>query len=158
MSDFRIVKQYCGDQDRISAADVAAAVRDLQSRSSWHGVQIFPDTKPAPDGIWQFPRLSVGWIQEGGGYLVQCFESVDSRSYLLVARRPLSEPEILMTLGFFGRGLWPRQCSVPYERALQAIFHFIETGSLDPSLDWVGLNDVSRQPGTRASQHQARRG
>jgi hypothetical protein len=157
MSDFRIVKQYCGDQERISAADVAAAVGDLQSRSNWHGVQIFPDAKPAPDGVWQFPRLSVGWIQEGDGYLVQCFESVDSRSYLLVARTPLSEPEILMTLGISGRELWPRQCFVPYERTLQAILHFIETGSLDPSLDWVGLNDFLRRPGPPAPRHRARK-
>jgi hypothetical protein len=158
MFDFTIVKQYCGDQDRISAADVAAAVRDLQSRSNWHGVQIFPDAKPAPDGVWQFPRLSVGWIQEGDGYLVQCFESVDSRSNLLVTRTPLSEPEILMTLGLCGWELWPRQCFVPYERTLQAILHFIEKGPLDPSLAWVGLNDVPRRPGTRASQIRARRG
>ncbi len=149
---------FYGDQDRISAADIAAAVHDLQSRNNWHGVQIFPDAEPAPDGVWQFPRLSVGWIQEGDGYLVQCFESVESRSNLLITGTSLSEPEILMTLGLFGCELWPRQCFVPYERTLQAILHFIETGSLDPSLDWVGLNEFPRRPGPRASQHRTRKG
>ena len=146
MADFKIVKMFCGEQERISPAEVADAVRDLPARNNWHGVQVFPDAEPAPDGSWQFPRLAVGWSPEGDGYLVQCYESVDSRSHLLITGTPFSEPEILMTADFLIMELWPRQCFVPNERAVQAALHFIETGTLDPSLDWVGLNEFPRRP------------
>jgi len=141
MADFKIVKMFFGDQERISPRELTDAVRDLPTRSNWHGVQVSPDAGLALDGVWQFPRLAVGWSPEGDGYLVQCSESVDSRSHLLVTGAPFSEPEILTTIGFLSMELWPVQCFVPYQKAPPATLHFVETGSLDPSLDWVGLSE-----------------
>lgn len=146
MADFVIVRMFGGDQEKISVAEIAAAVRDLSSLSNWHGVQVFPDAQRAPDGTWQFPRLGVGWSPEGDGYLVQCYESVESRSHLLITGAPFSEPEIPMMVGFLFLELWPRQCFVTYERALKAVLHFVETGSLHPSLEWAGLNEFPRRP------------
>jgi hypothetical protein len=146
MSDLKIVRMFGADQERICPAEIAAAMRNLSSLSNWHAVQAFPGAEPAPDGTWQFPRLRVGWSPEADGYFVQWYECAGSRSHFLVAGHPFSEPEIRMAVGFLFSELWPKECFVPYGRALQAALHFIETRSLDPSLPWVGLNDFPRRP------------
>lgn len=38
--------------------------------------------------------MSVGWEAEGAGYVVQCYETVNSRSCSLAKAASLSEPEV----------------------------------------------------------------
>ncbi len=63
----------------------------------------------------------------------------------------MSEPEVPLTLGLFGRELWPRELFIPCDRAIRATVHFLETGELDPKLDWIGLNDFARRPAPTTS-------
>lgn len=97
-----------------------------------------------PDGRWQFPRVSIGWEPSGQGYIVQCFEGVDSDSCILSTSSVLSEPAIEVEAGGFARELWPKELFVSHARAVQALDHFLATGSQNPSLDWIGLRDFAR--------------
>ncbi len=146
--EFKIQRLYCADAESVSVAELPRVVLDLQSLSHWHGVQIFPDAEPAPDGHWQFPRVSIGWHSAGRGYVVQCFETVDSDSCLLATASVLSEPETYVELGGQGQELWPKQLFVPYGSVMQALNHFLTTGLQDPLLDWIGLGDFQRRATT----------
>ncbi len=146
--EFKIQRMYCADVESVSVAELPRVVLELQSLSRWHGVQIFPDAEPAPDGHWQFPRVSIGWHSAGPGYVFQCFETVHSNSCLLASASELSEPETYVELGGQGQELWPKQLFVPYGSVMQALNHFLTTGLQDPLLDWIGLGDFQRRATT----------
>jgi hypothetical protein len=142
---FKIQRTSYADGRTLQEADVPAALLDLQSLGSWDGIHIFPDAEPAPDGHWQFPCISAGWEREGGGYVVQCFETTDSLSRILSTSELLSEPEVYIELGGATQELWPRGLFAPYNLALKAINHFLATGLQDPDLCWVGLRNFPRK-------------
>ena len=144
--EFKIQRMYGAEPESVPVADLPRVVLDLQSMSHWHGLQIFPDAEPAPDGHWQFPRVSIGWHRAGPGYVVQCFETVHSNSCLLATASKLSEPETYVELGGRGQELWPKQLFVPYGSVMQAVDHFLATGLQDPLLDWIGLGAFPRRP------------
>ncbi len=121
-------------------------LRNLQAvGASWDGLHIFPDAQPAPDGHWQFPRICAGWEAQGQGYVVQCHESAESRSFFLATAAQLSAPEVYVELGGMTQELWPTQLFVPYDLALAALDHFLRTGLQDSTLAWVGLNAFPRK-------------
>jgi len=142
---FKICRISYADERPLHEADVPAALLELQSVGSWDGLQIFPDAKPAPDGHWQFPRISTGWEREGGGYVLQCYENSESPSFFLSTSAALSEPEVYTELGGATQELWPRQLFAPYDLTLKAIQHFLATGLQAPALSWVGLRDFPRK-------------
>ena len=142
--EFEIIWMYGFDGRPLTADDIPEAVADLQTMGRFHGLQIYPDAEPAPDGHWQYPRVSVGWDREGEGYLVQCFETAYSESFFLATSSSLSEPEIYVELGGQGQELWPRQLFVPYPSVVQALEHFLATGLQDTRLAWIGLRDFPR--------------
>jgi len=143
--NFKIERMSGFDGHPIAREDVSKELWDLQARGQLEGLQFFPDTEPAADGHWQFPRMSVGWESEGAGYVVQCYETVDSRSCILAESASLSEPEVYLELGGKTGELWPAQLFVPFELALSAIEHFLRVGRQDPDLAWVGLNVFPRK-------------
>ncbi len=143
--EFKIERMYGARPESVSADDLLGVVLDLQLMGRWHGLQIYPDAKPAPDGHWQFPRLSIGWHKEGAGYVVQCFETVHSDSCLLATSAILSEPQICMELGGEGQELWPKELYAPYGSVVKALDHFLVTGLQNPLLDWIGLGDFPRR-------------
>lgn len=140
---FTICRTSNADELPLHEADVPTALLELQSVGSWDGVHIFPDAEPALDGHWQFPRISASWEQEGLGYIVQCFETADSRSSFLSTSTVLSKPEVYVELGGATQELWPQQLFAPYDLTLKAMRHFLATGLQDPALFWVGLSDFS---------------
>ena len=142
---FKIQRTSYADGRLLLEADLPRALMELQALSSWDGLHIFPDAEPEPDGHWQFPRISTGWETEGRGYVVQCFENSDSKSFILSTSAELSEPQIYVELGGATQELWPRQLFVPYDPALKAIQHFLSTGLQDPALSWVGLSSFPRK-------------
>ena len=143
--DFKVVSMYGSDEAPITFADIPKALADLRGMSRLHGLQIYPNAVPAPDGHWQFPRVSIGWDREGEGYVVQCFESAGSESFLLATSSSLSEPEIYVEFDGLGQELWPRQLFVPHPSVKQALEHFLATGLQDTTLDWIGLKSFPRR-------------
>lgn len=143
--NFRIERISGLDGHAIARADVPSELRNLRHGGALVGLHIFPDAHPAPDGHWQFPRICAGWEAEGSGYVVQCHEAADSRSFLLATSVQLSPPEVYVELGGMTEELWPMQLFVPYELARAALEHFLRTGLQDPSLAWVGLNAFPRR-------------
>jgi hypothetical protein len=142
---FRIEHMSYGDSRRIAEADVAGELLALQSCGRWEGLQVFPDAEPAPDGHWQFPRISTGWEAKGQGYLLQCFETASSSSFILSTSSELASAEVYIELGGMTQELWPKQLFVPYDMALQALQHFLGTGLQNPNLCWVGLGNFPRK-------------
>ena len=143
--EFEIIWMYGADETRLVSTELPKALADLQTMGWLNGLQIFPDAEPAPDGHWQFPRVSVGWYPDAEGYLTQCFETAYSDSFFLSESSSLSEPEIYVGLDGQGQELWPRQLFVPYPSTLQALQYFLATGLQDPRLDWVGISDFPRR-------------
>jgi hypothetical protein len=143
--EFKIVRMFGWQEEPVSLDDLLGVVLDLQLMGPWHGLQIYPDAQPAPDGHWQFPRLSIGWHKAGGGYLVQYFETVRSDSCLLATAGFLSEPEIYIEFNGLGQEEWPKELFVPYRGVVKATEHFLGTGQQDPSLDWIGLGNFRRR-------------
>lgn len=142
--EFKIVWMCCADQKPLGRLEVPRALLSLQSVNSLTGVQIFPDAEHGQDGHWQFPRLSVGWYEEGDGYVVRCCETATSNPCLLARSGELSVPEIYIEHLGLSQELWPRELFVPYERVVQAVEHFLSTGFQHRQLDWVGLFDFPR--------------
>lgn len=142
---FKIERTSYADGRLVAEADLPKELIGLQAVGAWDGLQIFPDAEPAPDGHWQFPRISVGWVAEGRGYVVQCFETANSKSFFLSMSARLSEPEVYIELGGSTEELWPKQLFVPYDLAAKAIQHFLATGLQDPELAWVGLSRFQRK-------------
>jgi hypothetical protein len=142
---FKIHRMSGFEGRSIAREDAPDELRNLQALGAWDGLQVFPDAQPAPDGHWQFPRISAGWEAAGRGYVVQCYETADSSSFFLATSRQLSAPEVYVELGGMAEELWPAQLFVPYAMALSALEHFLNTGRQDPSLAWVGLNAFARQ-------------
>ena len=142
--EFEIIWMYGFDGTPLTAADVPKAVADLPSMGKFHGLQIYPDADPAPDGDWQFPRASVGWEREGQGYVVQCDETAYSGSFFLATSSSLSEPEVCVEFNGQGQELWPRQLFVPYASVVQVLEHFLATGLQDTSFALIGLGDFPR--------------
>ena len=89
---FTICRTSNADELPLHESDVPTALLELQSVGSSDGFHIFPDAEPALDGHWQFPRISASWEQEGLGYIVQCFETADSRSSFLITPRCCPSP------------------------------------------------------------------
>jgi len=58
-------------------------------------------------GTGSSPRISAGWEAGGDGYVVQSFETAESRSSILSAAH-VSAPEVHIELGAMTRELWPR--------------------------------------------------
>ena len=143
--EFKIERMLGWKPEPVLADDLLGTVLDLQSMSPWHGLQIYPDAEPAPDGHWQFPRLSIGWHKEGQGYLVQCFETVRSDSCLLATAGFLSEPKIYIEFNGQGQQEWPKELFVSYRSVVKAIEYFLANGLQDPSLDWIGLGNFHRR-------------
>lgn len=143
--EFEIIWMYGGDKAPLTCAELPKALGDLPTKGRLNGLQIFPDAEPAPDGHWQFPRVSIGWYSEAQGYLVQCFETAYSDSFFLATSSSQSEPLIYVEHDGQGQELWPRQLFAPYPTALQALEHFLATGLQDTRLDWVGISDFPRQ-------------
>lgn len=139
----------------IAQDDIPGELRNLQASSGLEGLQLFPEADPAPDGHWQFPRMSIGWEAEGAGYVVQCYETADSRSCMLVKSARLTEPEVYLDLGGQTEELWPVQLFVPFELALTAIEHFLRTGRQAPELTWVGLNEFPRKTVPRRARYMS---
>lgn len=129
----------------IARENVSDELRNLQTLGAWDGLHIFPDSQPTPDGHWQFPRICAGWEAAGPGYVVQCYESADSRSFFLATSARMSAPKVCINLGGMAEELWPAQLFVPHGLALAALEHFLCTGLQDPALAWVGLNAFSRK-------------
>lgn len=152
---FKICRSYDADLRPLHEADVPEALLQLQSAGRWDGMQIFPDAEPGPDGHWQFPRISVGWEPEGRGYVVQCFETADSRSFILSTSAALSKPGVYIELGGATQELWPSQLFTPYDHTLKAIHHFLATGLQDPALCWVGLSSFPRKTVARRQARNA---
>lgn len=129
----------------IAREDVPNELMSLQTLGARDSLQVFPDAQPRPDGHWQFPRISVGWEAVGHGYVVQCYESAESRSFLLVTSAQFSAPEVYVELGGMAEELWPAQLFTTYELVQVALEYFLETGLQDPALSWVGLNAFPRR-------------
>lgn len=146
---FRIERTSGFDGRPIARENVPDELRNLQALGTWDSLHIFPDAQPAPDGHWQFPRICAGWEGAGQGYVVQCYESADSRSFLLATSARLSAPEVYIELGGMAEELWPVQLFVPYALALSALEHFLSAGLQDPALAWVGLNAFPRKAAPR---------
>ena len=66
--EFEIIWMYGFDGRPLTADDIPEAVADLQTMGRFHGLQIYPDAEPDPDGHWQYPRVSVGWDREGESF------------------------------------------------------------------------------------------
>ena len=142
---FKIERTSCTDGRVIAEADVPKELLGLQEVGAWDGLHVFPDAEPARDGHWQFPRISADWVAEGLGYVVQCFETADSKSFFLSTSASLSESEVYIELGGLAEELWPKQLFVPYDLAAKAMQHFLGTGLQDPELAWVGLSSFQRE-------------
>jgi len=142
---FKIGRLSDSRKHQIDETDVAKELLDLQSTGSWDGLHIVPDAEPAPDGHWQFPRISADWEAGGDGYVVQCFETAESRSSILSTSADLTEPEVFIELGGQTQELWPRQLFVSYDLALRALQQFLLTGLQDPALNWIALNSFPRK-------------
>lgn len=142
---FRIGRFVYAEETRVEETDVASELHALQGARSCVGLHIVPDAAPAPDGHWQFPRISAGWEPAGGGYVVQCYEAAESSSCILATASELSDRNVLIELGGLATELWPRELFVPYELALLAVLHFLDTGQQEPSFDWVQLNAFPRE-------------
>lgn len=149
---FKIERTSYTDGRLIAETDVPKELLGLQAVGAWDRLQIYPDAEPAPNGHWQFPRISAGWEGEGRGYVVQCFETADSKSFVLSTSARLSEPEVYIELGGSTQELWPRQLFAPYDLAAKAIQHFLGTGLQDSELAWVGLNSFPRKTVPRRSR------
>jgi hypothetical protein len=129
----------------IAREDVPNELKSLQTLGAWDSLQVFPDAQPGPDGHWQFPRISAAWEAAGQGYVVQCYESAESRSFFLATSAQLSAPEVYLELGGMTEELWPTQLFAPYELAQVALNYFLNTGLQNPALSWVGLNAFPRK-------------
>jgi hypothetical protein len=147
---FKIERLSYADRRSIAEGDVPEELLALQSCGTWDGLHIFPDAGPAPDGHWQFPRISVGW--EGQGYVLQCFETAESISFILSTSLDIASPEVYIDVGGMTRELWPKQLFVPYDLALQALQHFLSTGLQDSKLCWIGLSSFPRKTIKRRSK------
>ena len=142
---FKIERMSCFDRRPVARKAVPDELRSLQATDASDGLHIFPDAQPASGGHWQFPRICASWGGEGQGYVVQCYETADSRSYFLATSAQLSTPEVYVELGGMTEELWPAQLFVPYDLARTALEHFLNTGLQDPALAWVGLNVFPRK-------------
>ncbi len=142
---FKIGRVSCATERRVEDVDVAKELLDLQSTGNWDVLSVAPDAVPASDGHWQFPRIGAGWEAAGSGYVVQCFETAESNSFILATAADMSAPEILVELGGLATEQWPRQLFVPYELALRAVRHFLQSGLQDPGLDWIALDGFPRK-------------
>jgi len=142
---FKIERTSYADGRQVAEVDVPMELLGLQEAGAWDGLHVFPDAAPAPDGHWQFPRIRVGWVAAGQGYVVQCFETANSNSFFLSTSAKLSEPEIYIELGGSAEELWPKQLFVPYDLTAKAIKHFLGTGLQHPELSWVGLSSFARK-------------
>jgi hypothetical protein len=147
---FKIERLSYADGRRIAEADVPEELLALQSCGTWDGLHIFPDAEPVPDGHSQFPRISTGW--GGQGYVLQCFETAQSNSFILSTSSEIASPEVYIDVGGMTQELWPKQLFVPYDMALQALLHFLATGLQDPKLCWVGLSSFPRKTIKRRSK------
>lgn len=153
---FKIERMSGFDRHSIAREDVSTELTALQGPDAWDdGLLIVPDAQPEPDGHWQFPRISASWETVGQGYVVQCCETTESRSFILVRSSQLSEPKVYIELGGMTEELWPTQLFVPYDLALTALEHFLRTGRQDPALVWVGLNAFPRKTVPRLPRKSA---
>lgn len=149
--EFKIERTSYAEGRQIAQTDVPRELLNLQSSGNWDGLHIFPDAVPAPDGHWQFPRISAGWEDKGQGYVVQCFETAASNSFILSTSSEVGQPEIHIDL-IGTQELWPQQLFVPYDLAARALEYFLDTGLQDPSLFWVGLSSFPRKTVKRRSK------
>jgi hypothetical protein len=154
---FKIQRTSYADGRLLVEADLPRALMELEAIGSWDGVHIFPDAEPGPDGHWQFPRISAGWEGGARGYVVQCYENVDSDSCILSTSAELSAPEVYVELGGMTQELWPRQLFAPYDLTLKAMQYFLSTGLQDPAVSWVGLCDFPRETVARRPRRASRK-
>jgi len=82
---------------------------------------------------------------QGQGYLLQCFETASSSSFILSTSSELASAEVYIELGGMTQELWPKQLFVPYDMALQALQYFLGTGLQNPNLCWVGPGNFPRK-------------
>lgn len=149
---FKIERMFGFDRRPVAREAVPDELKSLQALGGSDSLHIFPDAQPAADGHWQFPRICASWEAEGLGYVVQCYETADSRSFFLATSAQLSAPEVYIELGGMTEELWPAQLFVPYGLAQAALEHFLNSGSQDPALAWVGLNMFPRKTVPRRSR------
>ena len=118
-------------------ASASELLADVQSRPVWDGASISPADA-------DYPRVHFDW-HEGHGFVFQCYEDEESRSDFLVTSRHLSTPSVEMELGGQALERWPRELFVSAEHARQALNHFLERGTQDPTLEWVRIDGFPRE-------------
>jgi hypothetical protein len=92
----------------------------------------------------QFPRANLSW-HEGHGIVFQCFEHEDSAGFFLAQAAELSRPDVDIVLGGQAQERWPPQLFVSVALGVEAVDHFLKTGTQKKSLHWIGTNLLPRE-------------
>ena len=132
-----------GDDERpLTPADVSSLLQSIQTRPTWQGIIISPDTAPGPDGAGQYPVVYLAWYPDYG-FELQLMELPGDNNFLASSEK-LSKPEVYVELGGQGQELWPRELFVSLYAASQALRTVLQSGCRDNSLPWVAIDAFPR--------------
>jgi hypothetical protein len=109
----------------------------VKASPAWDEVSIFRADA-------QYPCLHLAW-QADRGFIVHCFEDVESSGDFVVESATLTAPEVEINLGGQALERWPRQLFVSEHLARRVVEYFLRTGKRDPSQHWVRTGEFRRE-------------
>jgi hypothetical protein len=122
--------------DGALASDASTLMQIVSSLPRWDEMTIYAEA--------QFPRANLSW-HEGHGIVFHCFEDEDSSGFFLAEAAELSRPEVDIVLGGQAQERWPPQVFVSVALGVEAVAHFLKTGTQKKSLHWIGTSLLPRE-------------